>query len=315
MLLAQTGDVRGVHDPCVIKHGDAYYVFSTGRGRGDTLQVRRSTDLRQWERLGSVFDELPAWTREKVPRVRNLWAPDVAFFNGRYHLYYSVSSFGSNQSCIGLATNVTLDPDGDDYEWLDQGPVICTSPEARDNYNAIDPQIVVDEHGEPWMSLGSFWSGIKLIRLDRATGQRHSTDTAVRSLATRPSPGADEAPHIQRRGEWYYLFVSFDHCCRGVRSDYKIMVGRSLSLEGPYVDRAGTPLLEGGGTLVLESAGHVRGPGHTAVLDDSGREWLVHHFYDAESRGMPTLQIRPLTWDAADWPIAGDPVASGDTAR
>ncbi|HUG89512.1 MAG TPA: arabinan endo-1,5-alpha-L-arabinosidase, partial [Planctomycetaceae bacterium] len=255
------------------------------------------------------------WTREKVPRVRNLWAPDVAFLGGRYHLYYSVSSFGSNQSCIGLATNTTLDPAAEDYEWVDQGPVICTSPEAGDNFNAIDPQIVLDENGEPWMSLGSFWSGIKLVRLDPETGKRHATDTAIRPLATRPPPGAIEAPHIHPRDGWHYLFVSFDHCCRGVRSDYKIMVGRSKSLEGPYVDREGTPLLEGGGTLVLESDGDVRGPGHNAVLSDSGRDWLVHHFYDAEARGVPTLQIRPLTWDADGWPRAGEPVASAEGSR
>ncbi|HUG90661.1 MAG TPA: arabinan endo-1,5-alpha-L-arabinosidase [Planctomycetaceae bacterium] len=314
-VLAQTGDVRGVHDPCIIRQDSTYYVFSTGRGRGESIQIRRSTDLRRWERIGVVFDDLPVWTREKVPRVRNLWAPDVAFLGGRYHLYYSVSSFGSNQSCIGLATNATLDPAAENYEWVDQGPVICTSPEARDNFNAIDPQIVLDEHGEPWMSLGSFWSGLQLVRLAPETGKRHATDTAIRPLATRPPPGAIEAPHIHRRDGWHYLFVSFDHCCRGVRSDYRIMVGRSKSLEGPYVDREGTPLLEGGGTLVLESDGHVRGPGHNAVLSDAGRDWLVHHFYDAGARGVPTLQIRPLTWDADGWPRAGEPVASAEGSR
>jgi arabinan endo-1,5-alpha-L-arabinosidase len=320
ILVAQTGDVRGVHDPCIIKAADAYYVFSTGRGRGETIPIRRSSDLREWERIGSVFETLPAWTREKVPRVWNLWAPDVAFFGGRYHLYYSVSSFGSNQSCIGLATNATLDPTADGYEWVDQGPVICTSPENRDNFNAIDPQIVLDERGAPWMALGSFWSGIKLIRLDPETGQRHPTDATIHSLATRPTPGAVEAPHIHRRGEWYYLFVSFDHCCRGVRSDYKVMVGRSRCLEGAYVDRDGKPLLAGGGALVLESTADIRGPGHNAVLSDGGRAdgggtWLVHHYYDAAARGTPTLQIRPLTWDADGWPVAGEPVALAGDAR
>ena len=100
-----------------------------------------------------------------------------------------------------------------------------------------------------------------------------------------------------------------------MRSDYKIMVGRSKSLEGPYVDRDGTLLREGGGTLVLESAGDIRGPGHNAILGDGGRDWLVHHFYDAEARGAPTLQIRPLTWDEDGWPVPGEAVASSDESR
>ena len=90
-------------------------------------------------------------------------------------------------------------------------------------------------------------------------------------------------------GEFYYLFVSFDHCCRGVNSDYKVMVGRSRSLTGPYVDRAGKPMLEGGGTLVLAGAGtgRLRGPGHNAILRDGDKDWFVHHYYDARLPRRP----------------------------
>lgn len=297
---AQTGDVDRVHDPCIIRDGDAYYLFSTH----GTIGIRRSTDLVEWERIGSVFEELPAWTREAVPRVRGLWAPDISFFDDEFHLYYSVSSFGSNRSCIGLATNKTLDPKSPHYRWIDRGMVIASKP-GRDNWNAIDPNIVLDEKEVPWLSFGSFWSGNKLCRLDRKTGTR--ADDQLYSIAGRDG-GAIEAPFIIRKQGYYYQFVSFDYCCRGVRSTYKIMVGRSKKVTGPYVDRAGKPMMKGGGTLILAGYGRFRGPGHNAVLREKEADWLVHHFYDAEARGRSKLQIRRLVWDKDGWPLAGEPI-------
>jgi len=300
-VLAQEGAVRGVHDPTIIKADDTYYLFSTGRG----IPIRRSSDLYHWERVGRVFDDKPAWFAEKVPGARDIWAPDISFFNNRYHLYYSVSTFGSNHSCLGLATNRTLDPDDADYEWVDHGPVFCST--RADDFNAIDPNVVLDEDQTPWLAFGSFWSGIKLTRLDPETGKPTDPERLI-ALAERPEAKAVEAPFLLRRDGSVYLFASFDQCCRGARSTYYVVVGRADELTGPYHDRDGAPMLKGGGTTVIESAGRVRGPGHCDVLTDDDREWLVHHFYDAERRGVPTLQIRPLHRDDDGFPSAGEPI-------
>jgi arabinan endo-1,5-alpha-L-arabinosidase len=299
--LAQEGAVRGVHDPCIIRAGDAFYLFSTGPG----IPIRRSADLFRWERAGRVFDASPAWFAREVPGATGPWAPDIARFGGLYRLYYSVSTFGSNRSCIGLATNRALDPADPEYKWVDQGPVLRSS--RRDDYNAIDPNVAFDEDGRPWLAFGSFWSGIKLTRLDPDSGKPVEPVQLI-SLAARPGSDAVEAPFLIRRRGFYYLFVSFDKCCQGVQSTYRVVVGRSPELTGPYVDRLGKPMVEGGGTTVVESAGRVRGPGHCAVLSEGGRDWLVHHFYDADNRGAQTLQIRPLRWGEDGFPVAGEPI-------
>jgi arabinan endo-1,5-alpha-L-arabinosidase len=311
---AQTGDVYGIHDPVLVREGDVYYLFATGSRRGETLRLRTSTDLINWQMADPPITELPAWTRDAVPMVRSLWAPDICYFGGRYHLYYSASSFGSNTSAIGLMTNATLDPASEEFEWVDQGVVITSGEEPHQHFNAIDPHVVLDEAGCPWMSFGSFWSGVKLIRLDAETGQWDEDDGEIRHLSTRQSPGAVEAPVIHRHGDHYYLFVSFDFCCRGVDSTYNLRVGRSTDIEGPYVDRDGAPLLDGGGTIVLETAGRIIGPGHSDVVEDGDTTWLVHHFYDGDANGRSALQIRPLTWDEAGWPVAGEPLALPDPA-
>ncbi len=302
----QEGNIRRVHDPCIIKADGWYYVFSTLGG----IQIRRSRDLRHWEYVGEVFDRIPSWAKKAVPGVRSLWAPDISYFRGWYHLYYSVSTFGKNRSCIGLAINRTLDPSDKRCRWIDRGPVISSRP-GRDNFNAIDPNVVFDGQ-QPWLAFGSFWSGIKLTRLDPETGLRSNRDRTIYSIASR-NGGAIEAPFVIKRGRFFYLFVSFDQCCRGVESTYKIKVGRSEKITGPYKDRSGRPMMKGGGTLVLAGYGRYRGPGHNAVLSEKGRDWLVHHFYDAQHDGAPTLQIRPLLWDSDGWPLVGEPGVSART--
>jgi arabinan endo-1,5-alpha-L-arabinosidase len=301
---AQEGAVRGVHDPCLIKANGVYYLYSTGRG----VPIRRSRDLFHWERAGRVFDKNPSWFKEAVPGSGWVWAPDISSFDKGYRLYYSVSSFGSNRSCIGMATNATLDPDDIAYKWVDVGPIICSTP--KDDWNAIDPNFVRDRDNQSWLSFGSFWSGIKLVRLDDRSGAPLPGKPELRSLASRPEVRAVEAPFVVPHGSFYYLFVSFDRCCRGVESTYKIMAGRSHDVTGPYLDRSGRPMLEGGGTAVLVGHGRIRGPGHNAIFRDRDREWFVHHFYDADARGAQTLQIRPLRWSDDDWPQVGEPITA-----
>jgi arabinan endo-1,5-alpha-L-arabinosidase len=299
----QAPDPDRVHDPAIIKEGDSYYLFSTGRG----IPMHRSLDLVTWEPIGQVFDSVPAWAPAAVPGVRNsIWAPDISFFDGKYHLYYSLSTFGKNTSAIGLATNATLDPRDPRYRWVDEGKAIQSVPENQ--WNAIDPNLVLDEAGEPWLSWGSFWGGIKMRKIDRATGLPSRTDSTLYSLAARPVEKSIEAPFITRRDGYYYLFASYDFCCRGVESSYRVVVGRSRTVHGPYVDRYDVPMVLGGSTPVLSGAGRVRGPGHNAILVEGDRYFLVHHFYDAEANGRSRLQVRPLTWSRDGWPIPGDPL-------
>lgn len=287
-----------MHDPVLTRQGSTYYLFATGRG----VAVWSSPDRQTWTAERPVFATPPAWAVSAVPGFKDhIWAPDISFADGQYSLFYSVSTFGKNRSAISLATNRTLDPKSPDFRWVDHGPVLQSVP-GRDDWNAIDPQLARDEAGQPWLVFGSFWSGIKAVRL-----QPDLTAPAEpqqwQPLARRPdNGGAIEAPFVYRHGGYFYLFVSFDYCCRGPQSTYKVMVGRAATLAGPYLDAAGKPLLEGGGTLVRQGDANWYGLGHNAVANFDGRDYLVLHAYDAHDQGQPKLLIEPLTWSAAGWP-------------
>ncbi|MEU5259406.1 arabinan endo-1,5-alpha-L-arabinosidase [Amycolatopsis sp. NPDC021455] len=282
-----TGDV-GVHDPSVVKRPDGGYLVAA---TGDNLVLKTSTDRTAFRDAGSVFPGGAPWTTTYTGGSPHLWAPDISHHNGRYYLYYAASTFGSNRSAIFLATS----PSGGSGTWTHRGLVV--ESRAGDDFNAIDPNLVVDEAGRWWLDFGSFWSGIKLIRLDPATGLR--SGTGMTAIAGRGG-GAIEAPFVVERGGYYYQYVSFDLCCRGASSTYRVMVGRSTSVTGPYTDRAGVPLTSGGGTEILAGHGSVHGPGHAAVLADADGDLLFYHYY--ADNGTSLLGINHLSYDPAGWP-------------
>lgn len=302
-----SGDLYPVHDPCIVKAGDKFYVFCTTPRMDlpEEIPWYHSTDLLHWERGGHVLAEMPAWARQEVPQTTTCWAPDISWFDGQYSLYYACSTFGSNHSVIGLATNRSLDPQSPDFGWTDRGRVLKS--EAHDDFNALDPNRVIDREGNHWLAFGSFWSGLKLLQIDPHSGLP-LPDAQRIDLARRPAaPDAIEAAFIIERAGNYYLFASFDFCCRGANSTYYTVVGRSPDIRGPYVDRSGKPMLQGGGTPVLAAGAHERrwkGPGHIAIVRADHKDFIIYHAYDAAHDGRPTLRIAPLGWTDDNWPVA-----------
>ena len=314
--LSLTGDVAGAHDPSMIREGNTYYVFTTGKASGGgQLGIRCSTDLTTWRFCGHVFDAVPDWIHQRSPGTRDLWAPDISYANGQFRLYYAYSLFGKNTSGIALATAKTLDPNSPDRGWHDEGLVVEST--AADDFNAIDPNYIEDASHHAWLAFGSFWTGIKMRALDQATGKLSTTDTTTYALASRVKPAnaapnppglpgnwqAVEAPYIVRHKGYYYLFVSFDLCCRGIKSTYRTVVGRAKSITGPYLNRDGVPMTQGGATALLSANAQWLGPGGESILlRHPEPDLIVYHAYD-HATGRPSLQISTIAWKKG-WPQA-----------
>jgi len=290
----------GIHDPsAVIQCEGLYYVFGTGQG----IISKSSADRVYWATGPVIFAHSPSWTTNAVPGFTgNFWAPDILYFNGQYHLYYAVSTFGSNVSGIGLATNPTLNPNDPNYLWTDQGAVIQSS--SSSTYNCIDPSVTFDASGNLWMSFGSFWTGIKLVELDAATGKRNTANTMIYSLATDDAASGDpiEGSYLYHNGNYYYLFVNWGTCCSGIQSTYNIRVGRSSTITGPYLDRNGVNMISSGGTLFLQTTGKYLAPGQVGIISENGVTYFGYHYLDADANGTPTFDLEPLSWTSDGWP-------------
>jgi len=313
-----TGDVTTVHDPMIVREKDTYHLFFTHGG----IETRTSTDLVHWTAGPPVFDPIPAWVQQELPdNPGDLWAPDLSYWGGQWHLYYTASVWiapiPTRNSAIGHATTPTLDRSDPAFGWSDHGPVVQSRgtfypPTDTSGWNAIDPNVVIDEHGDPWLSWGSAFDGIFIQRLG-ADGALLPGSTPV-DLARRGVWWAvvEASTVIHHDGAWW-LFASYDICCKGVQSNYNVRVGRADAITGPYYDKQGRSLLsprdvepadDRKGEVVLEGYGDIIGPGHQTILEDGGHWWLGHHWYDPAANGQPRLGLRPLVWGADGWPAA-----------
>ena len=308
-----TGDTLPSLDPSIVRQGNTYYAFSTdvtGYGVSGHLPIRCSTDLVNWTACGSVFPIAePAWIASHIPVDQGLWAPDISWFNGEYHVYYVASMLHTQKTVIGLATNTTLDASDPAYRWVDRGLVLASNP--GDDFNALDPAILTDTDGSVWMTYGSYWSGIKQRQIDPATGMLLASNINRYDLASRPGvPGNPiEGASLLHYGNYYYLFVSVDHCCESTLADdnYKEAVGRSSSPHGPFVDEDGSEMMNGGATVILQGNSSWNAPGGgTAYIDPQGGSGLlVFHAQNIAQNGTPHVWVKKLAW-VNNWPTFAD---------
>ncbi len=270
------------HDPGrMMEDGNRYWEFYTGNG----ISVLSASDpeFKNWQAEPSVFgNSWPTWINDYVPGFGGIfWAPDCIYMNGKYYLYYSCSTFGSDVSAIGLVTTPSLN----NPTWTDQGMVIH-SDGSNMAYNTIDPSIFKDDDGSVWMTFGSWFGGIAIIQLDSVTGKTTGSST---KLAGGNSQDI-EASYLMKHDGYYYLFVNRGHCCQGVNSTYYVQVGRSDNVTGPYSDWR----------TFLQTDGRYIGPGHVGY--NHGR--LTYHIYDRDDDGASKLINTTLSWDNG-WPVAG----------
>jgi len=305
-------DASPIHDPSVIEADQRFYLYSSSPLGSFYI----SNDLRDWQLAGTVFKQLPEWLREAVPVADHIGSPDIHHYRGRYVLFYQSHKGNTCHAATGLATNTTLDPSHPDYSWRDHGLVIASEPFLEDlevycgsdlgTFNAIDASLFIDQDDTPYLVFGSTIGGIKLIELDSDT-LKPKPDAELITLAQRFLFQDDpiiEAPFVFFKGGYYYLFVSFNHCCRGADTRYQVRVGRAQNLSGPYTDRQGRLMTLGGGTLLLDGDGTWIGTGHAEVLHHQGTDWLVHHAKNPAEEYRAYLNVRPLHWpqEPAGWP-------------
>ncbi|MFF6805380.1 family 43 glycosylhydrolase [Streptomyces sp. NPDC012616] len=300
---ALSGDIR-MHDPSVIKVGHCFYGFSTGfendpLNPSGSITIRKScarTAATGWTKVGNVWETTPSWITSRLGATPpNIWAPDIEYFNGKYHLYYAGSRWGTNYAVMGLATAKHIEG-----PWTDQGMVTDV------NY-PIDPNVEKGSHGRLYISWGSWTgSGTYMHVLDPRTGKLSTDDNNLWHIAINI-----ENPTIIHNGGYYYLFGSKGWCCSGVNSTYYTVVGRSTGITGPYLDQSGTDMTSNGATTVLTGAYPKVAAGGADAFEDGRSDFLAYHYYDGDNAGQETLDIRRVTF-AGGWPVIAGPLGAAN---
>lgn len=315
------GEVNA-HDPSIVRGDDGrWYVFSTDASAGDIhrcgVQVRVSEDLIHWDYLGTAFEDYTADCAEAIAAAgldpekhQGLWAPEAVKAGDEWRLYYSASTFGSTRSAIGMAVSDSLGG-----PWTDMGIVIRSDANAVSKPNAIDPCLFTDPSGKQYMTWGSFFGGIWLTELD---GEGFPAGEAVRIAGFRGCRAEGSYLIWLPQTEYYYLFYS----CGSLSEDYNIRVGRSRTVEGPYLDANGRNLADltrenesrigvklMGGYQLLHDPGKgfskgIKAPGHCSVAVDGEKLWLCHHARTVTLENWWFgMQIRPMVLSADGWPM------------
>lgn len=281
-----------IHDPSTIAECDGkYYTFGTGGG-------------------GLISDDGWSW-HSGADRPGGGAAPDVLKIGDRYLIIYGASGgglFGGHNGRILTMWNKTLDPQSPDFKY--SAPLEVASSDGMEDCDAIDPSLLLDPTtGRLWATYGTYFGSIRLIELDPTTGKR------VKGNQEKDIAIDCEATDLIYRDGWYYLLGTHGTCCDGVNSTYNIVVGRSRSVEGPYLDNVGRDMLHGGGRMVIAARHRYSGPGHFGrTVVDEGVELMSCHFEaDFDRSGRSVLGIRPLLWRNG-WPIAGEAFQGGTFA-
>ncbi|KAJ7121949.1 glycoside hydrolase family 43 protein [Mycena crocata] len=288
-----------VHDPSLVQRQDGkYFLFTTH----DKAGIITATNMEgPWTEVGSI---LPNKSTIQLPGRDDIWAPDVSFHNDQYYAYYAVSTFGSQNSGIGLAISKTMDPG----TWVDHGLVFNST--TGDEFNAIDPNLSIDEHRNP--------DDIFQVSLTENLTAVRSNPVQVSFNSTSPNP--EEGAFVWKHESSFYLFISSGLCCGFVADDlpppgdeYKVFVGRSKSAHGPFLDKSGRDMRETGGTLVLASHGNVYAPGGQTIFTDekTNKDVFVYHYVPAIDSPAPfndsfsSLGLNGIDW-SSEWPVLID---------
>ena len=278
-----------IHDPSTIMECEGkYYTFGTGGG-------------------GLISEDGWTWNGG-AERPGGGAAPDAVKIGDRYLIAYSATGGGLGGGHAGRVLtmwNKTLDPKSPDFKFTE--PIEVAHSLDDEDCDAIDAGLLLDPtDGRLWLSYGTYFGFIRIVELDPKTGKRVEGNKEINVAID------CEATTLMYRDGWYYLLGTHGTCCDGPNSTYNIVVGRSRSVTGPYIDNVGRDMLEGGGKLVIAAGERKTGPGHFGrfVVADGVEKMSYHYEADFDQGGRSVLAIRPLLWKNG-WPVAGEAFKEG----
>ena len=312
-------------DPFILPHGSEFLAYATNAERGGAnVQMARSTNLVSWDfvrtggQLHDAMPNLPPWAKEGWT-----WAPEVIRHGNRFLLYFTAKEKRSELQCVGVAE--AADPRGPFISQATE-PLVC----QREIGGTIDPGVFRDADGQLYLYYKNDGNHPRFRKPTDIFGQRLSPDglrltgQPVALLRNdRPwEAHVIESPTMVRQGSGYVMFFSANHFGWEEHqrlSPYAMGYARCQGPMGPCVDHPGNPILY---SYNNREAGCLSGPGHQAVFEAAGRQFIVFHAHGARGGCRRAdlgryMYVAPLLWrnGAPELGISLRPPAAAAPAR
>ena len=291
-------------DPFVLPYGEEFLAFATNPdGAAVNVPMARSDNLRTWSfvraanGLHDAMPVLPPWAKEGWT-----WAPEVLPHGGGYLLYFTAKERSSELQCIGVARSE--DPRGP-YVSDAAEPLIC----QRELGGTIDAHAFRDRDERLYLYYKNDGNHPNFRKPTDIFVQRLTPDglaltgEAVALLRNdRPwEAHVIESPTMTREGDRYVLFFSANHFGwedHQRLSPYAMGYARCAGPMGPCVDAPANPILS---SYDKPETGCLSGPGHQALFENQGRQYIVFHAHAAlpgcrDANTGRQMYIAPLDW-------------------
>ena len=295
-------------DPTIWFYDGTFYMLSTSNSN----TIEASKDMVSWAPLSPVMD---AQACSAVRSYGNdLWAPDVVQVNGHWNYYITVRNSAEDSGICVLQSDSPTGP----FKFIGR----LTDSKLTGIIDSIDPEVVTDpSDGSVWLFFGSIGK-MHRVRLNAdgtalAPGAAYEHVAGLTPAECTRRDKVFEGCYLHRHGRYWYLFASTGEY---YDETYKVVVGRSKTLGGTFVDKQGRKMADGFASEVIAGTREegFYGPGHNGEIftDSSGQDYIFYHcHYDKLSPARPGrryLMLQRLFWDKKGWPyvLDGKPAAT-----
>jgi GH43 family beta-xylosidase len=293
-------------DPWVIQKDGFYYFMAT---TGNNLTIRKTAKMSELGTAPSTIVWNPALTGVSQ---RDLWAPELYFFDGKWYIYYSADPLCCDGHRVHVLENASADPT--QGTWVNKGRIANPTIDLW----AIDGT-VLEQNGKRYL----IWSGhettpnpTQILYISEMsnpwtlTGPRVELSRPTYAWEQNGSPAVNEGPEILQHGGKTFLIYSASHCSTDDYTLGQLTLTGTDPLVGSSWTKSSTPV------FVKNPANKAYGPGHNGFFKskDGSQDWIIYHANTNPNEGCGNPRnprMQQFTWNADGSPNFGTPVAIG----
>lgn len=223
-------------DPCICRKGDDYYMAVSSFEWFPGIPVYHSKDLKNWELLTHVLTNDTAVDLKKLPSAKGIWAPCLTYCEKEDLFYVVYGVMNSMNARYFDVDNFVITSKNIEGPWSE--PVYIHS-------SGFDASILHDDDGRKyivsleWETREGYEKPGAICMVEYCTEKKEIIGYPKRIWSGGTNRGCIEAPHLTKRGEYYYIMCAEG----GTGYGHSVTMGRSKNVWGPYEGDPTNPIV------------------------------------------------------------------------